>query len=191
MNNLMNEVEEVIMTSSPIEDIAITIPSPPVRPWVRYWARYLDTFLFTTLLATLWIIIDEKSYDQTSSLIFAVISTFLYIFVEGFFLWTWGTSIGKVFMKISLRNTDGSKLSGYQALKRSRLVWLRGMGIGVGIVELVANIIAFNTLKRDGITTWDHDMDLIVSHEKLGVFRIIMIVIVITMTLGFLILGVI
>jgi hypothetical protein len=70
-------------------------------------------------------------------------------------------------------------------------VWLRGMGIGVGIVELVANIIAFNTLKRDGITTWDHDMDLIVSHEKLGVFRIIMIVIVITMTLGFLILGVI
>jgi hypothetical protein len=101
MSNLMNEVEEVITTSSPNEDIAITIPSPPVRPWVRYWARYLDTFLFTTLLATLWLIIDEKSYDQTSSLIFAVISTFLYIFVEGFFLWTWGTTIGKVFMKIS------------------------------------------------------------------------------------------
>jgi hypothetical protein len=63
------------------------------------------------------------------------------------------------------------------------------MGLGVGIVEFVANIIAYNTLRRDGFTTWDHDMDLIVSHEKLGVFRIIMIVIVLTITLAILLVG--
>jgi hypothetical protein len=113
----------------------------------------------------------------------------LFLFVEGFFLWTWGTTLGKKLLKISIRNTDGSKLSGYQGLKRSRLVWLRGMGVGVGIVQLVANILAFNTLRREGITTWDHDMDLIVSHGKLGVFRIIIIVIVVTITFAILFLG--
>jgi uncharacterized RDD family membrane protein YckC len=131
MNNLNNELEEVTTTSSPVDDIASNISSPSVRPWVRFWVRYIDFFVFNTIFAILWLIIDEKNYSQLSNLMFTVISMFLYIFVEGFSLWTWGTTIGKKLLKISIRNTDGSKLSGYQGLKRSRLVWFRGMGLGV------------------------------------------------------------
>jgi uncharacterized RDD family membrane protein YckC len=180
MNNFMNQDEVIPTTTSPDE----ASPSP-ARPWLRFWARNFDILLFNTVLSIVWLTIDEQSYYEMSNLLFAVISIFLYIFVEAFFLSTWGTTLGKKITKTTIKNNNGSQLSGYQSLKRSRLVWLRGMGLGIGIVQLVANIMAYQTLRSNGRTSWDHDMDLLVSHEKLGIIRIIQIVIIFILCLSF------
>jgi hypothetical protein len=42
------------------------------------------------------------------------------------------------------------------------------MGLGLGIAQVIANIIGGNRLSATGVTTWDRDLKLIVTHEKVG-----------------------
>jgi hypothetical protein len=74
-------------------------------------------------------------------------------------------------MRIEVTYQDGTKLTPFTAFKRSRLVWLRGMGLGIGIVQVIANLVGYRKLKRDGLTTWDRDLELRVMSGKIGVFR--------------------
>ncbi len=143
---------------------------PPARPWVRFFARNIDNYLFAFFLGLLWGFF-LPSYVPKSDIGFGIIAIFLWMFVEPVFLSSWGTTFGKWLLGVKVRNNEDKNLIFSLALKRSFLVCFKGLGIGIPIVSLFTLVSAYSDLKKKGITTWDKDCHLTVIHQKPGVVR--------------------
>jgi len=163
-----------------IKELEQPVSVEQVRPWIRYWARTIDLliflFPFMGIIIIILINVDNledvlKQIDKTPETLFGVLIGFMYIFIEPIFLSTWGTTIGKSLLKVSVRNADGSKLSYVEGLKRTFSIWFSGQGLNLPLVTLITHIFAYNELKAKGITSWDKDGDYIVFHEKIGILR--------------------
>lgn len=91
----------------------------------------------------------------------------------------WGTTPMKAYFKIRVRNRDGSKLSGRQALRRTLNVWLRGLGLGIPVVSLVTQVTSCSRLTTRGCTVWDESGGYVVSHRKIGIWRVALILLLV------------
>jgi len=140
------------------------------RPWVRYLARMIDLFL-GSLVLVLILSLAWPSALKLPDVLFGIAALFFLVFVEAFLISTFGRTPGKWLLRIKLRTSNGQRLSFPQALKRSFRVWYRGLGLGLPIISLITLIVAYRNLKRHGITTWDRDAQLVVSHKKIGFTR--------------------
>ena len=147
-----------------------------VRPWVRYWARIIDIIIFASffpffiafvLSPIVYIDLMKQQY------FFVLIMLFLYIFFEALLLSTWGTTFGKALLKVKLKNKDQSKLSYFQALKRTFLLTLKGMGFSVPIVGFITLAVAYGKLVDKHETSWDRDGGHQIRHQKIGILRIL------------------
>ena len=145
-----------------------------IRPWVRWWARLLDYLIFAFFCAPIAHYFTP-AIMEAEEFILSMLVVFGWIFVESFLLSTCGTTPGKWLMKISLNSKDNGNLSFQNALKRSLYVWSAGMGIGYPILALVTLIMGYRTLKTHGIARWDEAVGIRVTHEKIGLFRIALI----------------
>lgn len=144
-----------------------------VRPWVRFWARLFDTWLFSLLLVFVLMTINPSLLNM-NKIVFGMITLFILIFVESFLLstWGWGTTPGKWLLEITLRDSKGRELTFLDALSRSFSVWWRGLGLGLPFVPLITTIVAYDHLIKKGITSWDREGGFVVSHKKIGPFRV-------------------
>jgi len=147
-----------------------------IRPWVRYWARMLDFSLFCLLASIVLAFVYAPALDMPDAL-FGIVLLFAYVFVEPAMLAGWGTTPGKALLKVRLRNSDGTKLSYADALRRAFQVCVRGEGLGIPIVALFTQIHAYNRLTKQGVTSWDEDEDFKVSHQTIGVWRTVVAVV--------------
>ena len=154
------------------------------RPWVRLLARSLDYFLFSLLVFTLLAL--GFAILGGSLEVFSVLSDFLrfillfpFVFAEAAMLAAWGTTPGKEFFKIRLRNCDGSKLSYADALNRSIKVWFRGNGMGIPLVITVCNLLAYARLMEKGTTSWDEQGAFEVTHQPVGAGRTVIVILVV------------
>jgi len=145
-------------------------PARQVRPWVRYFARITDIFLFSLSVGFLLGMFAPSVLDLPSAFLTMII-LFVWIFQESVLLANCGTTPGKWFFKIKVRNSRGQKLTFSEALNRSFGVWSKGMAAGVPLISLIALLSSRSKLKRDGITTWDEDGGFVVTHGKVGVLR--------------------
>jgi len=98
---------------------------------------------------------------------------FFWIFIESFFLTTWGTTPGKWILNTRVRNISGDKLTFQQAINRSFSVWTKGMCLGFPIVFLITFIISYKNLKKYGKSSWDIKGEHVVLHKKISPIRII------------------
>ncbi len=146
------------------------IPFANVRPWVRFLARHIDIYIFAIIICGLWMIISPSIFLK-SRIMFGLITIFIWIFVESVFLSSWGTTFGKWLLKIKVRDKEDKKLTFLVALKRSFLVYLKGYGLGMPIISIFTELSAYNKLINNGITTWDEDCQLVVSHQAIGIIR--------------------
>lgn len=96
-----------------------------------------------------------------------------WVFIESLLLSTIGTTPGKWLLKTRLVPPRGASWNYSTALERSLKVWWRGMGIGLPFVSLITLIFARERLMRDGVTSWDRELDLAVAHERIGPARVI------------------
>jgi uncharacterized RDD family membrane protein YckC len=140
------------------------------RPWIRYFARMVDLFLFS-LMAGIILGLYAPSMAALPNSLLTVGILFAWIFQESVLLANCGTTPGKWFFKIKVRNSRGQKLTFSEALNRSFGVWIKGMGAGVPLLNLITLLSSRSKLKRDGITTWDEEGGFVVTHGKIGVFR--------------------
>jgi len=141
-----------------------------VRPWIRYFARMVDLFLFSFMVGIVLALYAPIMAALPNSLLTVGI-LFAWIFQESVLLANCGTTPGKWFFKIKVRNARGQKLTFSEALNRSFGVWIKGMGAGVPLLNLITLLSSRSQLKRDGITAWDEEGGFIVTHGKIGVFR--------------------
>jgi len=160
----------------------------PSRPWVRFWARVLDVNLFALVVGIcggagiIAGLIKPNIVESVSSMWLGMGVVFAWIFVEALLLSTVGNTPGKWFLKTKVFTSSGDKLNFSTALTRSFRVWFIGLGAGIPVICLITQIVAYHKLKYKGITIWDGDDGLIVTHERIGVIRtlatIVMLVII-------------
>ena len=164
------------------------------RPWVRFWARIFDYHIFTILLMFLFMIIyalllyffypsllpsDDWQGSWLANIFLYVALRGIWVFIEAFLLSTWGTTLGKWLLGISVRNASGSKLSYSDALNRSLQVWVKGLWLGVPLFNLFGLISSYDQLKGEmKRTSWDLYGGYVVRHKKLNFFGVVIVAIV-------------
>jgi uncharacterized RDD family membrane protein YckC len=182
-DDLKRSTEQVVVSPHIVEYAGIEEVQNPeisglqIRPWVRYWARLMDLFLFC-LLSCLVLGIIYPPTLKINDMLLMILLSFVYVFVEPIMLTSWGATPGKALLRVRLRKSNGKKPTYLEALGRSVSVWVGGWGLGIPIVSLITLIIAYNKLKKDGITTWDGGRDFNVSHRQIGAIRVIITVLI-------------
>ena len=161
--------------------------SPPegkltgLHPWRRYFARMFDIYIFVVLFFMFLGVTfprlfatDEKSYDS----LFGLIGIAAYVIFEGFWTNVFGASLGKRLYGIRIDRTNGEAITLGASFQRAFAVWLKGLGIGIPIVSLFTLVTAYQTLNREGQTTWDRDFHFRIDHARLSWLRWLFVLLV-------------
>lgn len=166
--------DKVIDPSEIIIDKAGTIKEDlfHANPWIRFLARFVDyAWFFLLLWAGRVIFNGHVPLGKFESLI--PFEFFVWIPIEALFLTLWGSTPGKFFLKIKLRQGRRFKLDFRTAIKRSFNVWLRGLGMMIPAINGFCLLVAYYRLKTFQTTTWDKEDHIVVSHAPIGRWRII------------------
>lgn len=147
-------------------------PVPKVRPWVRYWARTLDIFLLNAIFYMGCIMIGER-IEGVSIYLMGMILPVAWLFIEPIFLSSCGATPGKLLLRTKVYGQSGQFLTYSDALNRSMNVWVIGEALYIPIVLVITNLVAYNKLTKNGITTWDKAGNYTVTHNKIGAWCII------------------
>ena len=139
---------------------------PQVRPWVRYFARTSDYFFFSMTFGGIAMMLVPALAEMNDNVL-GLLSLFIYNFIEPVMLAVFGTTPFKALLGVRVRNQDGSKLSYGRGLRRTFLLWFRGVGLGIPLVGLFTCIHSYKVLNRDGITSWDADGNFSVTHKEI------------------------
>jgi len=158
------------------------------HPWRRFFARTVDVstigLLLVVLVAfTVGATMPTKAEGFAKALENPIIAGFILYLVwlpaEAGFLALFGTTPAKWIFGIRIAHPDGETLSFPEALSRSFLVWLQGVGLGIPFVALFTQLFAYRRLKRTGTTLWDTSTNAVVTHQPWGVLRAIVCVTVV------------
>lgn len=146
--------------------------SSKANPWIRFIARFFDYSLFFVLLTLL----RKLSGGRVGFGGFEQLIPFEYLVwipIEALFLSTWGKTPGKWFLKTKLIPEGRSKLDYMAALRRSFLVWFRGLGMFIPFINFLCMLVAYQRLKTFRKTSWDRDEHIRVTHGRMGQWRVI------------------
>ncbi len=160
-------------------------------PWRRFWARNFDYLLHAVAIVVIWTVIAPNSLMAVNNSLLGFLLMVVWLILECIYMTVFGTTLGKKIMGITIRTGDGTRVSSYIAVKRSRLVWVRGMGLGIGIIQLIANMIGYSRLRRNGITSWDQELALVVSHQKIGILRYLICPFIVLTVTGLAVIGIV
>ena len=95
-------------------------------------------------------------------------------------LFKWSTTPGKALLNISITKLANANLTYSECLKRSLRVWFYGMAMGVPIILLITQIIAYKKLMRNKITSWDEECEILISHGDIGRLRAFVYLLIMT-----------
>jgi uncharacterized RDD family membrane protein YckC len=104
--------------------------------------------------------------------------------VEALLLSTLGYTPGKWLLKVKVRDINGKKLTYIRALKRGVFVFIFGLGCCIPIFILPALAVAYYQLAYHKITLWDKHGNFVVTHSPIGVFRTIIAIVFIMISVG-------
>lgn len=153
---------------------SVKLAVPQIRPWVRYFARITDIWLFSVVVG-FTVAILAPSVLNLPEIVLTIGILFAWVFQESILMTNCGTTPGKWLFKIKVRDSRGKKLSFSDALNRSFSVLFKGFGAGIPIISLFTLLSSRSKLKRDGITIWDEEGGYVVTHEKIGALRSVVI----------------
>jgi hypothetical protein len=164
-----------------------------IHPWRRFFARILDmniSFFLIKIIASILfgfnvvltiIFLDSFSAFTLTSIIILflifILSFVAHIFINAFLISRTGTSIGKYCFGISVYNTDGTFLEFEKSLKREWMVFYKGQGLWIPIINLIALIIAYFDLKDKGISSWDKELGTEILYRAIGIKHYIFVLI--------------
>jgi len=152
-------------------------------PWQRFWARTMDFTFFAVVtgviifILDLWVPFNTAFIELIENPVSAmIIFSAIWIPVEAVFLSRLGTTPMKWLFGISVKKSTGAKLSCFDALRRAWLVFFRGEAFGLPLFIAIARYRAYHRLLNTGSTLWDTASDAVVTREKTGVLRTILLI---------------
>lgn len=132
-----------------------------VNPWIRFLARFFDYSIIGLVLSFF------PSIRSVQFLNIIPLTYLLWIPIEAFLLFTWGYTPGKFLLRSKL-SYQRKKLPFYKALRRSFLVWFRGVGMGIPFIQAICMVVAYVHLKNARLTTWDRDEKILITHKAIS-----------------------
>lgn len=145
------------------------------HPWRRYFARMLDTtvsgsFMFF-IVGMLLVSMDQNAHaaffevvggTNGNRIIESVLTTVLATLPNAVCIGFVGTTLGKWIFGVSVQREGGDSLGFPLALKRELLVWAKGFGLGIPLISFITVIVGYQTLKREGKSSWDSELNLVI-----------------------------
>ena len=145
-----------------------------IRPWVRFWARMIDITVVSIFVGLLvGIFIPTGLEWELFSIFIKIISAIL---LEALLLSTWGMTLGKSLLQVYVRDPQGRKLNFSRAIKRCISAWAWGLGFGIPIASLILPYMSYERIQETGVAKWDIEGGSLVSHKKIGIPRIAVVV---------------
>jgi len=157
------------------------------QPWLRFWARMLDYGWFTTVLCLLLAISLPQSAAKYLtgpggltgstegipgvSVLWWSLFIFLYTPFEAYCLSRYGATPGKALLRVQVRTLTGRLPSFGQALKRSIIVYVKGVGLGLPDFNFIMMGLAWMRLPLKQTTEWDAATGLRVEHGEPEAWR--------------------
>jgi hypothetical protein len=139
-----------------------------------------DLSLFSLVAGLLMAIFAPRAFSVTkrfgalgSQVIWQMILLVEWVFVESLLLSFFGTTPGKSMFRTRLVLGQSQSIPYSMALNRSFKVWWRGLGAGLPFVNLFTLATADKRLTEDSITPWDREGGFLVTHEKIGIPRLV------------------
>jgi hypothetical protein len=136
------------------------------NPWLRFIARFFDYSWFFFLLSF---------FPKTAAAPFGrliPLEFFAWIPVEAALLALWGSTPGKWLLNTELKKGYAPRLPFSGAFKRSFLVWFRGLGLGIPVINVICMLNAYYRLRLFETTSWDRDEGTCVIHRPCPKWRI-------------------
>jgi uncharacterized RDD family membrane protein YckC len=158
-------------------------PGGQHHPWRRFFARIVDVNIGGSLVGLILIFaLSAMTPEQAAgfakatenpgiAIIGSIVLTLVWVLAEAVFLSLHGTTPAKWLFGIRVAHPSGDLLSFPEALKRSFLVSLLGVGLSIPFVALFTGLFAYWRLTKTGTTLWDTSTDAVVLHKKWGVVR--------------------
>ena len=150
------------------------------HPWRRLFARTVDICttglaLFLLLIFAFSATMPEQAAALTKGIenpiIASVVLYLIWVPVEALLLSLFGATPAKWLFGIRVTHPSGEFLSFSEALNRSFLVFVQGVGFGIPFVALFTQLFAYRRLTKTGSTLWDTSVNAVVLHRKWGVLR--------------------
>lgn len=150
------------------------------HPWRRLFARTVDICtagfaLFLLLIFAFSATMPEQATGFAKAvenpIIANVVLYLIWLPAETLLLSLFGTTPAKWLFGIRIEHPGGNLLSLAEALNRSFLVFVQGVGFGILFVALFTQLFAYRRLTKTGTTLWDTSTNAVVLHKKWGVFR--------------------
>ena len=150
------------------------------HPWRRLFARTVDIctaglVLFMLLIFAFSATMPEQAAGFAKAIenpiIASVVLYLIWLPAEALLLSLFGTTPAKWLFGIRIEHPGGNLLSLAEALNRSFLVFVQGVGFGIPFVALFTQLFAYRRLTKTGTTLWDTSANAVVLHKKWGVFR--------------------
>ena len=148
------------------------------RPWVRYGAKQIDIFCVSLLFSSLAILVFPSVFAGQHFIVVAFMSLIVWALVEPLVLSIFQTTPGRALFNTQLVYQKGQPIPLGAAYGRTLRVYIKGMGLGLPIIYLIAHVVAYLHLRKHGTTTWDRDGGFEVRHGKLSGLRITFIVLI-------------
>lgn len=183
-----NEEKESPPQSKPIdspESSTQHTEESEIHPTRRFFARVFDYsigaaifgFFFAAYLRANNPTMDVQEISNIVRFSSILLVPLLWIPIDQLFLYSWGTSPGKWFLNIRVKNLNGETISLNKAFLRSVSVWGIGIGLGLPIINLFCMYFSGRKLKKEGKTWWDNKFDIEVTHSDPSWFKFITFII--------------
>lgn len=139
-------------------------------PWRRFFARGLDL----TLYSTLWSLFIFYAFDvnlisraPSLRLVDELMAMLMMLLIEPFLLHQFRTTPGKAVFGLSLESLDGQKLTIAEGFKRTWGVILKGMALGIPLVNILTHLISYQRCRQGEPQPWDEDIAYRIKDRKL------------------------
>lgn len=158
------------------------------HPWRRLFARTVDVstvglLLFLLLTFSIGATMPSKAEGLAKAIENPIIASFFLYLVwlpaEAAFLSFFGATPAKWLFGIRVAHPGGDLLSFSEAINRSFLVWVQGVGLGIPFVALLTQLFAYRRLTRTGTTLWDTSAGAVVTHQGWGAIRALVCTVVV------------
>ena len=137
-----------------------------INPWQRFLARFTDYSLLNLLIIFLRYIFSGH-FSLLHFEYIAPLQFLVWVPIEAVLLSKWGYTPGKFLLRTKVRSSFGKKIDFSKALRRSFSVWVKGIGLGIPILSIFVMLYSYFKLKTVGITSWDKEEHIHVTHEPL------------------------
>ncbi len=164
----------------------------------KRWASRMVDFVATSFLWGITLLglgdvgesICDIVFNPESSIFFMLFLPIIFYSVahfvmDGLFYKIFGNTLGKWLFGISILEKDGNRISPSRYFKRNMMIFLQGWGLGIPIINLVTMTTQYNKLSKEGTTTYDKKMDLLVVKEKQHPLKILLAIIIVVLLVRF------